>query len=64
MVGIWKNIGLLGPAEFEIIQERVNSMVVPYEVGRITLKICSRFSGLTADQWKYLLTICFKRSYS
>ena len=52
IVGIWKDIGLLGPAEFEIIQERVDSMLVPYGVGRIPLKICSRFSGLTADQWK------------
>ena len=52
IVGIWKDIGLLGPADFEIIQERVDSMVVPYGVGRIPLKICSRLSGLTADQWK------------
>lgn len=68
IVGIWKDIGLLGPADFEIIQERVDSMVVPYGVGRIPLIICSRFSGLTADQWKnwtkYLLTIYIKRSYS
>lgn len=51
IVGIWKDIGVLAPAEFEIIQERVDSMVVPYGVGRIPLKICSRFSGLTADHW-------------
>ena len=61
IVGIWKDIGARGPAEFEIIRERVDSKVVPYGVERIPLKICSRFSGLTADQVnkldKYLLTI-------
>ena len=37
-------------AQCEIIQQKVDNMVVPYGDGRIPLKICSKFSGLTADQ--------------
>ena len=42
----------LGAAQCEVIQQKVDNMIVPYGVGRIPLKICSKFSGLTADQWR------------
>ena len=44
--------GILGNSEFELIQQRVNAMVVPPEIGRIPIKIQSGFSSFTADQFK------------
>ena len=52
MVSVWKDHGFLGPIECEKIQAKVDNMTVPYGIGRIPHKICSKFSGLTADQWR------------
>ena len=52
MVSIWKDLGFLGAAQFVQIQVKVDNMIVPYGIGRIPHKICSKFSGLTADQWR------------
>ena len=35
-----------------VIQERVDSLIVPSDIGRIPHKILSGFSSFTADQWK------------
>ena len=35
-----------------MIQERVNTCIVPSGIGRIPVKIQSGFSNFTADQWK------------
>ena len=39
-------------SEFGIIQQRVDSIVTPCDIGRIPNKIRSGFSSFTADQWK------------
>ena len=46
------NNGHISETQFDIIQERVDSFVVPSDIGRIPHKIRSGFSSLTADQWK------------
>ena len=43
---------LLSDTDVNTIQERVNSTVVPPDVGRIPQKISSKFAGFSADQWK------------
>ena len=43
---------ILGQSELELIQERVDSMLVPQDIGRIPGKITNSFSGFTADQWQ------------
>lgn len=52
MISIWKEIGIIGTAELAVIQSRVDEMVVPHNIGRIPNKISSKFSSLTADQWR------------
>ena len=42
----------LSDEDFERIQELVDSMTVPQDIGRIPGKIACSFSGFTADQWK------------
>ena len=44
--------GLLSKAQFETLQKRVDSTMVPSGVGRIPCKIQTGFSSFTADQWK------------
>lgn len=44
--------GYISDAQLGIIQDRVDSFIVPSGVGRIPLKIQSGFSQFTADQWK------------
>lgn len=42
---------------FEGIQELVDSMTVPQDIGRIPGEISCSFSGFTADQWKNWTTV-------
>ena len=51
MIKVWKESGLLRQEHLPVIQQKVDEMNVPYGVGRIPYKVCSNFSGLTADQW-------------
>jgi len=48
----WTETKKIKPEDFERIQESVDSMIVPHDVGRIPGKIKTGFSGFTADQWK------------
>ena len=57
MITVWENQGYLPRKEFESIQEFIDSMTVPLEIGRIPLKIASGFSGFKADQFKNWITI-------
>lgn len=43
---------ILQDNNFTLIQNRVNSLVVPPDIGRIPHKIISGFASFTADQWK------------
>ena len=54
MKNVWLNDKneFLSDEDFERIQELVDSMTVPQDIGRIPGKIVCSFSSLTADQWK------------
>ena len=47
---IWCETGLISRTYFEKIQNTVNSINVPVDVGRIPSKIALSYSGFTADQ--------------
>lgn len=52
MIKIWKDKGVLRPEHFDLIQDRLDEMNIPQGIGRVPNKIHSKFSGLTADQWR------------
>ena len=52
MIGVWKSCNLLSDSYLSIIQDRIDSFIVPHHVGRIPYKIASGFAGFTAEQWK------------
>lgn len=52
MINVWKTSGILTDKDFDKIQERVNSVTTPNDMGRMPLKIASGFAGFTAEQWK------------
>ncbi|KAL7392227.1 hypothetical protein ABVT39_021488 [Epinephelus coioides] len=49
---LWTELGILTTKSLDELQARVENIKVPYEVGRIPLRISSGFTGFTADQWK------------
>ena len=51
MIKVWKDSGLLHQEHLPVIQQKLDEMNVPYGVGRIPYKVCSKFGGLTGDQW-------------
>ena len=57
MLSIWIEQKHLKQEHFSSIQEFINSMSVPSDIGRIPSKIASGFSGFTADQFKTWITI-------
>jgi hypothetical protein len=52
MMAIWKRQELVNSSQYEGIQEFVDKMSVPSDVGCIPQKIESGFSGFKADQFK------------
>ena len=46
------NHKIITESDFSIIQDLVDSIVVPSDIGRIPYKISSGYSSFTADQWK------------
>ena len=49
---MWKERGILTDQDFESLQEKVNRMEVPVNIGRIPFKIESNFASFKADQWR------------
>ena len=43
---------ILSESQLHILQQRVDSITAPPDIGRIPGKICSGFASFTADQWK------------
>lgn len=48
----WKELGIISESKLAGIQNKIDSIVVPRQVGRIPGKILHGFSKFTADQWK------------
>ena len=59
MKNVWlnENNDFISDEDFQRIQELVDSMTVPQDIGRIPGKISCSFSGFTADQWKNWTTV-------
>ena len=49
---IWLDKNIVSDKDFEIIQQRADSIVTPAGIGRVPHKIRSGFASFTADQWK------------
>lgn len=48
----WLSHKVLCEDQFALLQQKVDSIKSPPDIGRIPYKIASKFSGLKADQWK------------
>lgn len=49
---LWKDRSIITKDHFKIMQERIDQINVPLDIGRIPHKIESSMASLTADQWK------------
>ena len=52
MMETWLSKSVLSTSDLEKIQEKVDAVNVPTNIGRLPGKIAKSFSGFTADQWK------------
>ena len=52
VMALWKDRNILTKEHFMMIQEKIENISVPMDIGRIPYKIESAMAGLTADQWK------------
>ena len=52
LMKIWLALEILDEKKLVFIQEEVNRFTTPIDIGRVPLKIASKFSGFTAEQWK------------
>ena len=57
MMKIWTKEDLTTKHRLNVMQDRVDSIRTPCDIGRIPREIASSFNGFTADQWKNLVTI-------
>lgn len=52
MMNMWISFELISTSDFDLIQECVDSFLLPNDIGRIPYRIGSGFSGFKADQWR------------
>ena len=52
LMKIWLALEILDEKKLLSIQEVVDGFTTPIDIGRVPLKIASKFSGFTAEQWK------------
>ena len=52
LITVWLTLGILDEKRLNLIQQSIDEFESPPDIGRIPLKISSKFSGFTAEQWK------------
>ena len=52
MLHLWFREELISVVQYQCVQDNLNCMVVPSDIGHIPCKIASSISGFTADQFK------------
>lgn len=53
----WRDSNLLSDRNCQYLQSKVNSVIVPRDVGRIPSKLASSFASMTADEWRLWTTL-------
>ena len=57
MMQLWLSLGIINSTHYTYLQEFVDKMSVPSDIGRIPHKIATGFSSFTADQFKNWITL-------
>ena len=57
MFSLWIEQGKISQQEVQRIQGLCENFLIPYDVGRLPVKIGSNFTGFIADQWRTWTTI-------
>ena len=57
MMQLWLRLGIVNSVHFVHLQEFVDNMCVPSDIGRISHKIATGLSSFTADQFKNWITL-------
>ena len=54
---LWVEQGRLSKHDLDSIQEQCAMFKIPYDIGRLPVKIGSNFAGFSADQWRTWTTV-------
>lgn len=57
LLQLWKEHCILTDSDFESIQDQINDINPPPNIGRLPHKIAARFAGFTAEQWMIWTTV-------
>ena len=57
MLHLWKDRGFLNNSAFEKIQEQIDSIILPSNIGCISSMISTGFAGFTAERWMHWTTL-------
>ena len=52
MFNLWNDLKLFSKSQLKEIEERINSIEVPSDIGRLPMRISSNSGSYTAEQWK------------
>ena len=52
MFKVWTDLKLFSKSQLKEIEERINSVEVPCDIGRLPMRITSNSGSYTAEQWK------------
>lgn len=52
IVNVWLTLGILDENKINLVQAFVDEFKSPSDIGCVSLKIASKLSGFTAEQWK------------
>ena len=67
MFHLWNDMKLFSPSQLKDIEDRIKSLEVPGDIGRLPTQITSNSGSYTAEQWKNWTPIysiyCLKVSY-
>ena len=59
MLQLWPECGVIATGNFSALEECIDSIVIPANLGKIPSKVHTSFSAFTADQVKDWITIFF-----
>ena len=56
-INTWKKLRIIKEHEFNLLQNKIDSVNPPTKLGRIPRKVSAGFQSFTADEWKYWILI-------
>lgn len=60
---VWLGRGIVSHCSLELLQDKMDQIMSPQDIGRISQKIASNFEGFTGNQWTELYSLIVLRMF-